>query len=62
MTEQPKQNIEPREITDEMKESYLDYAISVIVSPRSAGCPRRAETGSPPDSLRYDGRRVKKRR
>jgi len=27
-----KQNIEPREITDEMRESYLDYAMSVIVS------------------------------
>ncbi len=27
-----KQNIEPREITDELSESYLDYAMSVIVS------------------------------
>jgi len=29
---QKKQRIEPREITDELKESYLDYAMSVIVS------------------------------
>src|SRR3989338_7845917 len=26
------QHIEPREITDELRESYLDYAMSVIVS------------------------------
>ncbi len=24
--------LEPREITEEMKESYLDYAMSVIIS------------------------------
>ena len=29
---EPKEKIEPREITEELKESYLDYAISVIVS------------------------------
>ncbi|MEK7574550.1 MAG: DNA gyrase subunit A, partial [Patescibacteria group bacterium] len=32
LKEKPKEKIEPREITDELKESYLDYAISVIVS------------------------------
>ena len=32
LKEKPKRKIEPREITDELKESYLDYAISVIVS------------------------------
>ncbi len=30
--EKPKEKIEAREITDELKESYIDYAISVIVS------------------------------
>jgi DNA gyrase subunit A len=30
--EKPKGRIEPREITEELKESYIDYAISVIVS------------------------------
>lgn len=30
--EKPKEKIESREITDELKESYIDYAISVIVS------------------------------
>lgn len=29
---QTKQNVEPREITQELRESYLDYAMSVIVS------------------------------
>lgn len=32
MAEKENKNIEPREITDELKESYLDYAMSVIVA------------------------------
>ncbi len=32
MAEEPKHSIEKREITEELKESYLDYAMSVIVA------------------------------
>ena len=32
MTDEKKQRIEKRELTDELRESYLDYAMSVIVS------------------------------
>jgi DNA gyrase subunit A len=32
MADEPKNNIEKREITEELKESYLDYAMSVIVA------------------------------
>ena len=37
------QDIRPVSITDEMKRSYLDYAMSVIVSPRAARLPRRPQ-------------------
>ena len=32
MADEPKNNVEKREITEELKESYLDYAMSVIVA------------------------------
>ena len=34
-------------IEDEMKQSYLDYAMSVIVGRAFTGCPGRPETCSP---------------
>ena len=38
-------------ITEEMKRSYLDYAMSVIVRARAAGRARRAEAGASPHPL-----------
>ena len=43
--------IEPVSILEEMQRSYLDYAMSVIVSRALAGCPRRTEAGPPPHPL-----------
>ena len=40
--------IEPRELEQEMRSSYLDYAMSVIVGSRAARCARRAQAGAPP--------------
>ena len=46
-------NLIPINIEDEMRRSYLDYAMSVIVGPRPAGCPRRIEAGAPAHPLWY---------
>ena len=35
-------------IEDEMRHSYLGYAMSVIVGPCATGCQRRIETGTSP--------------
>ena len=37
----------PVNLEDEMRQSYLDYAMSVIVGRALAGCKRRSETRSP---------------
>ena len=42
-------------IEDEMRVSYLDYAMSVIVAARAAGRPRRPQAGPSPDPV-HDGR------
>ena len=42
----------PVSLEEEMRRSYLDYAMSVIVGPRAARCARRAETGAPPHPVR----------
>ena len=39
--EPPNDRIIPRNIEDEMKTSYIDYAMSVIVGPRAPGHPGR---------------------
>ena len=44
--------IESRELEQEMRSSFLDYAMSVIVVARAAGRARRAEARAPPDPLR----------
>ncbi len=44
--------IEPRELEQEMRSSFLDYAMSVIVVARAAGRARRAEAGAPARALR----------
>ena len=49
-------NIEPIEIQEEMERSFLDYAMSVIVSRALPGRARRPEAGAPPHPLR-DARR-----
>ena len=41
-------NTLPRDIVDEMQESYLNYSMSVIVAPGRKG---RAQAGSPPHPL-----------
>ena len=46
-------DIRPVLITDEMKRSYLEYAMSVIVSPRAARCARRPEARAPAHPLRH---------
>ncbi len=45
-------DISPISITTEMKKSYLDYAMSVIVSRALPGRARRPEAGPPPHPLR----------
>ncbi len=47
----PLGNIEPIEIQEEMERSFLDYAMSVITSPRVAGRARRVEAGPAPHPL-----------
>ena len=44
--------IEPRELEQEMRSSFLDYAMSVIVGARAARRARRPEAGPPPRPLR----------
>ena len=44
--------IESRELEQEMRSSFLDYAMSVIVVARAAGRARRAQAGAPPHPLR----------
>jgi Type IIA topoisomerase (DNA gyrase/topo II, topoisomerase IV), A subunit len=39
-------------IEDEMRQSYLDYAMSVIVGRALPGCPRWSETGASPRAVR----------
>ena len=43
--------IEPRELEQEMRSSYLDYAMSVIVGARAARRARRPEARAPPRPL-----------
>ena len=40
------ENKAPVAIEDEMRNSYIDYAMSVIVWARIAGCSGRSQTGS----------------
>ena len=47
-----RERILPRLIEDEMKESFIDYSMSVIVSRALARCTRWIEAGPPPDPLR----------
>jgi hypothetical protein len=42
----------PVNLEDEMQQSYLEYAMSVIVGTGAAGCPRRSEASAPPCALR----------
>ena len=44
--------IESRELEQEMRTSFLDYAMCVIVSRALPGRARRAEAGAPPRPLR----------
>ncbi len=39
-------------LEDEMRKSYLDYAMSVIVGTCTSRCPGRSETGPSPGSVR----------
>ena len=43
----------PVNLEDEMRKSYLDYAMSVIVGPRLARRPRRPEAGASARALRH---------
>lgn len=47
MAEQELQKIIDVELTKEMKKSYIDYAMSVIVSRALPGRPGRAQARSP---------------
>ena len=42
----------PIDIEDELRSSFLEYSMSVIVARALPGCARWAEAGSPPDPLR----------
>ena len=44
-------SIEPIEIQEEMEQSFLDYAMSVIVVAGAARRPRRPQAGAPPHPL-----------
>ena len=44
--------IEPRELEQEMRSSFLDYAMSVIVARALPGRARRPQAGAPPRALR----------
>ncbi len=48
-------DIRPISIVDEMKTSYLDYAMSVIVARALARRSRRSETRAPAHSVRLPG-------
>ena len=48
----PSEHIRPVHIEEEMRTSYLNYAMSVIVSPCVARRARRAEAGATPDTVR----------
>ena len=50
-----KQNLIPINIEDEMRRSYLDYAMSVIIGRALARYPRRSEAGASPHSVRHVG-------
>ena len=54
----PNERQVPVPIEEEMRKSYLDYAMSVIVGPRAAGHPRRPEAGPPPRPVRDAGARA----
>ena len=43
----------PVNIEDEMRRSYLDYSMSVIIGRRAARRAGRAEAGAAADSLRH---------
>ena len=45
--------IETRELEQEMRSSFLDYAMSVIVARALPGRARRAQAGAPPRALRH---------
>ena len=47
-----------RDISQEMRESYIDYAMSVIVSRAFARCPRRPQAGAPENSLHHASSRL----
>ena len=44
--------VETRELDQEVRTSFLDYAMSVIVQPRAPGRARRAQAGASPRALR----------
>ena len=46
-------NVRVASIESEMRQSYLDYAMSVIVAARPAGCARRLQAGSPSRAVRH---------
>ncbi len=46
--------ITPVNIEEELKNSYLDYAMSVIVGRALSGCPRWPEAGTPSRTLRHE--------
>ena len=46
--------ITPVNIEEELKSSYLDYAMSVIVITCAARCPRWLEAGTPSRTLRHE--------
>lgn len=49
----PNQAIVTSELVGEMKTSYMEYAMSVIVGPGSARRTGRPEAGTSPDSVRH---------
>ena len=51
MTQFAKETL-PISLEEEMRRSYLDYAMSVIVGPRAAGRARRPEAGAPARAVR----------
>lgn len=52
-----KDSIIQLDFTEEMRNSYRDYAVSVIIFPCVAGCPGRIKTGSTPYLICNDGTR-----
>ncbi len=51
--EQNQSIMTPVDIESEMKKSYLDYAMSVIIGRALARCARWLEARAPPDSFRH---------